>query len=70
MIHFGEFVKTWIFGQTVLPDRSLEIAQKLAENTEIKKFNDTFCVIFKHCAFPEKIVKCSWSSSGNPFLDE
>ena len=38
MIHFGEFVKTWIFGQTVLPDRSLEIAQKLAENTEIQKF--------------------------------
>ena len=34
---FGEFLKTKACGQTVLPDRSLLIGQKLVENTKIEK---------------------------------
>ena len=34
MVHYGEFLK----GQTVLPDRSVLIGQKLAENARIEKF--------------------------------
>ena len=38
-------------GQTVLPDRSVLIGQKLVENAKIEKnSNATFWVIFKHCA--------------------
>ena len=38
-------------GQTVLPDRSVLIGQKLVKNAKIKKkSNATFWVIFKHCA--------------------
>ena len=32
MLHFGEFVKTLSFGQTVLPDMSILVGQKLLEN--------------------------------------
>ena len=64
MVHFGEFLKTEACGQTVLPDRSLLIGQKLVENAKItkhkfnilsdfqtlcKKSNETFLLIFKHC---------------------
>ena len=35
---FGEFLKTWKFGQTVLPDRSVLVGQKLVENSKIPKF--------------------------------
>ena len=37
IVHFGEFLKPEAFGQTVLPDRSVLIGQKLVENTKIKK---------------------------------
>ena len=36
MVHFGEFLKTC--GQTVLPDTSILIGQKLVENAKIQKF--------------------------------
>ena len=40
MVHFGEFVgKPEARGQTVLPDRSVLIGQKLGENAKIQKFN-------------------------------
>ena len=38
-------------GQTILPDRSLLIGQKLVENVKIENSNATFWVIFKHCAW-------------------
>ena len=39
MVHFGEFLKkTEACGQTVLPDRSNLIGQKLLENAKIQKF--------------------------------
>ena len=38
MDHFGEFLKPLTCGQTVLPDRSVSIGQKLVENAKIKKF--------------------------------
>ena len=37
MVHFGEFVKLEACGQTVLPDRSFFIGQKLMENAIIEK---------------------------------
>ena len=33
-------------GQTVLPDWSISIRQKMVENAKIKNWNATFCVIF------------------------
>ena len=47
MVHFGEFLKNWTCGQTVLPDRSVLIVQKLVENAKIKQSNATYLVIFK-----------------------
>ena len=44
---FGEFFKTWSFGQIVLPDRSLLIRQKLVENAKIEKKNMK-CDIFSN----------------------
>ena len=39
MVNFGEFLKTLnACGQTVLPDRSILIGQKLVENAKIQKF--------------------------------
>ena len=35
-------------GQTVFPDKSVIIGQKLVENAKIQS-NATFCVIFKQC---------------------
>ena len=36
MVHFGEFWKPEAYGQTVLPDRSILIGQKLMENAKIQ----------------------------------
>ena len=36
MVDFGEHLKTKAFGQTVLPDMSLLIGQKLAEIAKIE----------------------------------
>ena len=36
MVHFGEFLKTEACGQTVLPDRSVLVGQKLVENAKIQ----------------------------------
>ena len=36
MVHFGECLKTEACGQTVLPDMSVLIGQKLVENAKIK----------------------------------
>ena len=36
MVYFGEFLKTEACGQTVLPDRSVLIGQKLVENAKIQ----------------------------------
>ena len=38
MVQFGEFLKTEAYGQTVLPDRSVLIGQKLVENATIQKY--------------------------------
>ena len=53
MVHFGEFLKkTEACGQTVLPDRSILIGQKLMENAKIQKFKcdissnfETMCIL-------------------------
>ena len=37
MLDFDEFLKPEACGQTVLPDRSILIGQKLAENAKSKK---------------------------------
>ena len=37
MVHFGEFLKPEACGQTVLPDKSVLIGQKLVENAKIQK---------------------------------
>ena len=42
-VHFANFWKPVACGQTVLPDRSLLIGQKLVENTKIEKTHVTFC---------------------------
>ena len=46
-----KFWKSEVCCQTALPDRSLLIGQKLAENANIKRLNATFWVIFKQCVF-------------------
>ena len=47
MINSGKSRKPEKRGQTVFPDRSLEIGQKLVENVKIKNPNATFWMIFK-----------------------
>ena len=37
MVHFASFWKGHTCGQTVLPDRSIQIGQKLVENGRIEK---------------------------------
>ena len=37
MVQFGEFLKK-AYSQTVLPDRSVLLGQKLVENAKIEKF--------------------------------
>ena len=54
MLNLASFGKPEACGQTVLPDRSVSIGQKLVENAKIeKKSNATFWVIFKHCGLSE-----------------
>ena len=43
----ASFWKPEACGQTVLPDRSVLIGQKLEENAKIKNSNATFLEIFK-----------------------
>ena len=50
----ASFWKPEACGQTVLPDRSVLIGQKLVENANIKKSNATFWVIFKQCESRKK----------------
>ena len=38
MVQFGEFLKGEACGQTVLPDRSISIRQKLVESAKIENF--------------------------------
>ena len=47
MVQF--FWKPETCGQTVLPDMSVLIGQKLVENDKIQNSNATFWVIFKQC---------------------
>ena len=35
-VYFGEFLKTWSYGQPLLPDRSVLVGQKLVENAKIQ----------------------------------
>ena len=51
MLNLASFINTEACGQTVLPDRSVLIGQKLVENARIKKSKCDFWVIFKECAF-------------------
>ena len=46
-VYSGQFLKPEAYGQTVLPDRSILIGQKLVENAKIKYSNATFWVVFK-----------------------
>ena len=39
-------------GQTVLPDMSILIGQKLAKKVKMEDSNETFWVIFKQCELP------------------
>ena len=66
MVYFGEFLKIKASGQTVLPDRSVLIGQKLLENAKIHKFNCDilgnfqtfwFWMIFQHFFFFLPLVK-------------
>ena len=38
MVNFGEFLKSEACGQTVLPEKSILIGQKLVENDKVQKF--------------------------------
>ena len=38
MVHLASFWKAEAYSQTVLPDRSISIEQKLVENAKIEKF--------------------------------
>ena len=48
-VKFGEFWKPEACGQTVLPDKSVLIGQKLVENAKIKNSDGTIWMIFKQC---------------------
>ena len=50
MVNLASFWKTEACGQTVLPDMSVLIGQKLVENAKTQKFKCAFWVIFKQCA--------------------
>ena len=49
MVNLASFWKPEACGQTVLPDRSVLIGQKLVENAKMQNSNATFWVIFKQC---------------------
>ena len=46
----ASFWKPEAWGQTVLPDRSISIGQKLVENAKMKKLNETFGWFSKNLA--------------------
>ena len=46
MVNFGEFLKTWILRLNSVT------RHKLVENARLKNSNETFWVIFRHCATP------------------
>ena len=46
---FGDFLKRKACGQTVLPDKSVSIGQKLVENAKIQKFKWDILDYFKQC---------------------
>ena len=48
---FCIFSNQEVFGQTVLPDRSILTRQKFVENVKVKNANGTFRVSFKQCAY-------------------
>ena len=50
MVNLASFWKPEACVQTVLPDRSLLIGQKLMEHAKIVKFIYDFWVISQHCA--------------------
>ena len=52
----GQFWKPEASGQTVLPDRSVLIEQKLVESANIKKFKCDIWVIFKQCGAKPRAV--------------
>ena len=61
----ASFWKPEACGQTVLPDRSVLIRQKLVEMPKFKNSNATFWVIFKHCVetsvkFPNYLFGGCW----------
>ena len=39
MVHLGQIWKPEAYGQTVFPDWSILVGQKLVENAKIKQFN-------------------------------
>ena len=56
-VHFGDFWKPEVCGQTVLPDRSILIEQKLVKMPKHKNSNATFLAIFKHCEILNLLLK-------------
>ena len=50
MFNLANFRKTEAFGQTVIPNCSILMGQKLVENAKIDNSNETFVAIFQQCA--------------------
>ena len=65
MVNLSCFRKPELCGQTVLPDRSVLIGQKLVENAKIKNSNATFWVILKQCELVENDLKSLILSATN-----
>ena len=63
MVHFGEFLKT--FGQTVLPDRSVLIGQKLVENAKIQNIK---CDILSVNKITVRLTEVTYSSVPDQFF--
>ena len=64
MVNLASFRKTEACGQTVLPDRSVLIGQKLVENAKIPKFKcdilsnfQTMCSIGRRCTWARLILE-------------
>ena len=49
MVNLRVFRKPEACGQTMIPDKSIQIVQKLLENAKIENSNETFWIIFKEC---------------------
>ena len=68
MVHFGEFWKPEACGQTVLPDRSILIGQKLVENAKIENLKCDILGDFQtmwSVELCEKSELCFWTKNGN-----